>query len=131
MSTLTVFLILTFPSPVHSPHWLPLGTVDPVPAHVGQVLAIWNPLSITNVRVPDPPHVPQVDRLAPFFIPLPEHVPQVWTGVILIFRTAPLQASMKLTLSDASMSLPRMLSLNPAPPPPPNALPNNCSNKSD
>lgn len=101
--------------------------VVPVPEQAGQVLAIWNPLSITKVRVPDPPQVVHADRLAPFFNPVLEHVPQSTTGVMLIFRTAPLQASKKVTPTLASMSSPLVLCENPPPAPrprPENAPPN-------
>ena len=67
----------------------------PVPEQVGHVLAIWNPLSITNVRVPDPPQVVHADRLAPDLSPVPEHVEQLTTGVTLTVRDVPLHASRK------------------------------------
>ena len=73
----------------------------PVPWHDGHVLATWNPLSRTNVRVPDPPHEEQVDRFAPAFNPLPEHVPHFTTGVMSIVREVPLQASMNEIPIDA------------------------------
>ena len=73
------------------------------------MLAIWNPLSKTNVLVPDPPQDVHVERLAPGFNPVPEQVPQLTTGVIVMVREVPLHASINEMPIDASMSLPRMV----------------------
>ena len=59
------------------------------------MLATWNPPSRTNVRVPVPLHVPQVERFAPAFSPVPEHVPHWTTGVTVTVRDVPLHASRK------------------------------------
>lgn len=102
----------------------------PVPEQVGQVLAIWKPLSKTNVLAPDPPQDVQVDRLAPGFNPVPEQVPQLTTGVMLIVCEVPLHASMKEMFMDAVMSFPRVLCRAAPGPPPPKAEPNNVSKRS-
>ena len=95
----------------------------PVPWQLGQVLAIWKPLSRTKVRVPEPPQVPHVERLAPGFNPVPEHVEQLTIGWMLTVREVPLQASMNETPTLASTSLPRMFCRADGPPPkaPPNS----------
>jgi hypothetical protein len=100
--------------------------VLPVPEQVVHVLAIWKPLSMTKVLVPEPPQLVHTDRLAPGFRPLPEQVPQSTIGDKLTFRVVPLQASKKLTPMVASRSAPRSDSENPEPRdrPPPNE-PNN------
>lgn len=93
MVTVTDFLVWTLPTPSQSEHWLERGMVLPTPPQTLHVLAIWKPPSITKVRWPDPPQAVHVNRLAPFFIPLPEHVGQLTIGVTLTFLLVPLAAS--------------------------------------
>lgn len=105
--------------------------MEPVPKHVPQVLAIWNPLSMTNVRVPVPWHELQVARFAPRLRPVPLHVEQVETGLMFTVRTVPLQASIKVTLTRASISAPRELWVKPAERArPPKVPPKSWENKS-
>lgn len=87
--------------------------VEPEPRHVPQVLAIWNPLSITKVFVPVPLHDPQGTRLAPCLRPVPAHVEHVDKALTFTLRVVPLQASKNETLMRASMSAPLALWLNP------------------
>ena len=87
--------------------------VDPVPKHALQVLAIWNPLSMTKVWVPVPWHALQVARFAPRLRPVPEQEGQVATGFTVTSRVDPLHASMKLMLTRASISAPLELCRNP------------------
>ena len=62
---------------------------------------------MTYDLVPEPPQLPHVEREAPFFSPVPEHVSHCTIGVVLTVREVPLQASMKLTPTVVSMSPPR------------------------
>lgn len=99
--TCTVFVDFTFPTPPQLEHCPLRGIELPTPAQVGQVLAIWNPLSMTNVRVPEPPQVAHGVLLAPCFSPLPEQGLQSVTGCMLTDFVVPLHASMKETLTVA------------------------------
>jgi hypothetical protein len=128
--TCTVLRVRTLPTPPQSTHWLPRGMVVPVPEQRLQVLAIWNPLSMTNVRVPDPPQSPHVDLFEPALRPLPEQALQSTTGEMLTLRVVPLHASRKFTVTVASRSAPRDDSAKPASRVRPPKAPNNCSNKS-
>jgi hypothetical protein len=132
MSTSMDDRILTLPRPEQSPHWAPRGTTLPVPWQAVHVLAIWNPLSITKVRVPVPLHSPQADFLAPALRPDPVHVWQSTTGVMLSVRFAPRQDSRKVILADDSMSSPMAISARrpPRPRPAPNPEPKRCSKMS-
>jgi len=78
--------------------------VGPVPKHMMQVLAIWNPLSMTKVWVPVPWKVLQVARFAPRLSAVPEQEGQVANGFTVTLRVAPLHASMK-TDADASLDV--------------------------
>ena len=79
----------------------------PAPWQVGHVLAIWKPLSITNVLVPAPPQLEQVLRFTPVFSPLPEQEVQLIKGFMITVRVVPFAASIKLTPILTAKSSPR------------------------
>lgn len=125
----TCLLDRTFPRPLQVVHCPLRGTELPTPAQTWHVLAIWNPLSMTYVRVPEPPQAVHVVRFAPAFKPLPEQVPQSVTGLMLTFFVVPLQASINEIFIVCSRFAPRSISM-PREAPPPKA-PNSCSKRSD
>ena len=110
IDTWTVFVVFTLPRPPQVGHSLLRGIAFPSPMQTLQVLAIWKPPSITNVRVPDPPQAVHVFLFAPVLSPVPEHVLQSAIGVTLTDFLVPLQASIKVTCIVVSIFAPLAVS---------------------
>jgi hypothetical protein len=92
------------------------------------VLAIRNPLSTTNVLVPDPLQAEHLVRLIPCFRPVPVQDEQSTTGVTSTVFLVPLHASMKEIPMVASRSDPFAL-WERVRVPPAKPLPNSCSKR--